>query len=102
MKPKRTLILLTAIATATFGLAHPVRAQNGTWNVDADGLWSGSGNWLGGTIADGAGNTADFSAVPITAERNVILDTSRTLGSLNIGEDTLSYYYQNFVSTNGS
>ena len=73
------------------------------WNVDADGaLRSDSGNWLGGIIADGAGNSADFSAAPITAERNVILDTSRTLGSLNIGENTISYFYQNFVPTNGS
>jgi autotransporter-associated beta strand protein len=102
MKPNRTQILLAAIAIGTLGLAHPARAQNGTWNVDADGLWSVSGNWLGGTIANGAGNSANFSAVPITAQRNVILDTSRTLGSLNIGEDTISYFYQNFVPTNGS
>lgn len=102
MKPTKTLILAAAVATMAFGPAHSARAQNGTWNVDADGLWSVSGNWLGGIVANGAGNSADFSATPITAERNVILDTSRSLGSLNIGENTLSYFYQNFVSTNGS
>jgi autotransporter-associated beta strand protein len=102
MKPIPTLILLAAAATAWLGLPDLALAQNGTWNVDADGLWSDSGNWLNGIIADGAGNTADFSAVPITAERNVILDTSRTLGSLNIGETSLSYFYQDFRSTNGS
>src|SRR5258708_27204691 len=102
MKRIPILILLAAVVTATLGHPGTARAQNGTWNVDADGLWSVSANWLGGVIADGAGNSADFSAVPITAERNVLLDTSRTLGSLNIGENTLSYFYQNFISTNGS
>ena len=99
MKRIPILILLTA-ATATLGQLDSARAQNGTWNIDADGLWSVSPNWLNGIIADGAGNFADFSAVPITAQRNVVLDTSRTLGSLNIGENSLSYFYQNFVSTN--
>lgn len=102
MKPVTKLMLLAAVATASLGQLDSARAQNGTWNVDADGLWSDPGNWLGGTIANGAGNSADFSVIPITAERTVILDTSRSLGSLNIGEDSLSYLYQNFVSTNGS
>lgn len=102
MKRIPILILLTALATAILGHPGSARAQNGAWNIDGDGLWSVSANWLGGIIADGAGNSADFSAVPITAERNVILDTSRTLGSLNIGENTLSFFYQNFISTNGS
>ena len=101
MKRTPILILLTAVVGAGLGQLDSARAQNGTWNIDADGLWSISGNWLGNTIADGAGNFADFSAVPITAERSVVLDTSRTLGSLNIGENTLSFFYQNFVSTNG-
>lgn len=100
MKPIPTLILLAAVVV--FSLSGSARAQSGTWNVDADGFWSESTNWLDGIIADGAGNNADFSAVPITAERTVIMDTSRSLGSLNIGETSLSYLYQNFVSTNGS
>ncbi|EEF60082.1 autotransporter-associated beta strand repeat-containing protein [Pedosphaera parvula] len=77
-------------------------AQNSTWNVDADGIWSTATNWVGGIIANGVGNSADFSAVPITAERSVVLDSNRTLGSLDIGETNLSYFYENFVSTNGS
>ncbi len=99
---KRILTQILVVATAALGHLNSARAQNGTWNVDADGLWSVSTNWLGGTIADGAGNSADFSAVPITAQRTVILDTSRALGSLNIGENNLSFFYQNFLSTNGS
>ncbi len=102
MKPIRTLTLAAAVAIIASGLAQPARAQNGTWNVDADGLWSVPGNWLNGIVADGAGNSADFSAIPITAERTVILDTSRSLGSLNVGENMLSFFYQNFASTNGS
>jgi len=102
MKRIRILIVIAATATAILAPPDSAHAQSGTWNVDADGLWSDPNNWLNGIIADGAGNLADFSAIPITAERTVILDTSRTLGSLNVGEDYLSYYYQNFVSTNGT
>lgn len=102
MKRIPILILFAAVFITALGHSGAARAQNGTWNVDADGFWSDTNNWLGGIIADGAGNKADFSAVPITAERNVLLDTSRTLGSLNIGENSLSYFYQNFRSLNDS
>lgn len=100
---KRIPILMLLVALTATILGHPdsAKAQNGTWNVDADGLWSDTNNWLVGIIADGAGNMADFSTVPITAQRNVILDSSRTLGALNIGENVLSYYYQNFTGYNG-
>src|ERR1700722_8136698 len=99
MKQLPKLILTAVIATAAVCHPYTSRAQSGTWNVDADGTWSVPGNWLGGIIADGAGNTADFSAVPVTAERTVTLDTSRALGMVNIGEMSLSYLYENFVST---
>lgn len=62
----------------------------GTWNVDADGLWSGSSNWLNNTIAGGVSGTATF-ANNITATRTVTLDTSRSLGSFIFGDaDTSS------------
>lgn len=101
-KNMKNLSMILAVAIASMAAGHPCLAQNGSWNVDADGNWSDAANWLGGVVADGAGNTADFSAVPITAERTVTLDTSRTIGTFNVGEPNLSYYYQNFVSTNGS
>ncbi len=95
---------LMAITGAITVIASPcsMKAQSGSWNVDADGNWSDSAKWLDGIIANGAGNTADFSATPITMTRTVTLDTSRTIGTINIGELNLSYYNQNFVSGGGS
>jgi autotransporter-associated beta strand protein len=96
--------ITVVIALMVMATSHPCSsaAQSGTWNVDADGNWSDTSKWAGGIVANGANNTADFSVVPITAERTVTLDTSRTIGILNVGEASLSYYYQNFVGTNGS
>lgn len=58
---------------------------NGTWIADANGLWSNTNKWSGGVPASGAGNTADFSTINITADRTVTLDSSRTIGSLKFG-----------------
>ncbi|MFM8435506.1 MAG: beta strand repeat-containing protein, partial [Planctomycetia bacterium] len=71
--------------------AGPALAQTrGSWNVDADGLWSGSSNWLSNTIAGGVSGTATF-ANNITATRTVTLDTNRSLGAFIFGDaDTAS------------
>jgi autotransporter-associated beta strand protein len=61
---------------------------SGAWTNDADGLWSNASNWSGGIVAGGAGNTADFSAINITADRTVTLDSLRAIGTLKFG-DTL-------------
>lgn len=50
------------------------------WNVDSDGLWSDSGNWLNG-VPDAVGATAAFGGV-ITSPRTVTLDSSHTVGLL--------------------
>jgi autotransporter-associated beta strand protein len=61
-------------------------AASGTWNVDTDGVWSDNTKWLNGILATGAGNTADFNALDITADRTVTLDSSRTLGTLRFSD----------------
>ena len=60
--------------------AAGARAVSGTWIADADGNWSDTNKWSGGIVADGAGNTADFSTLDITGNRTVTLDTARTIG----------------------
>ncbi len=72
-------------------------AASGTWTESTgDGLWSNGANWSG-AIADGAGNTADFSMVDLDAAavgalfapfyRNAVqLDTPRTIGNLSFGD----------------
>ena len=58
----------------------------GTWIADADGNWSDTNNWSGGVPVDGSGATADFSALDITADRTVTLDSPRTVGTLKFGD----------------
>jgi autotransporter-associated beta strand protein len=69
----------------TTAVPSSVVAANGTWIADSDGLWSDTNKWSGGVPADGAGNTADFSTLNITASRTVTLDSSHTIGSLKFG-----------------
>jgi len=51
-------------AITVIAMPCSMKAQSGSWIVDADGNWSNSANWLNGIIANGTGNTADFSATP--------------------------------------
>jgi len=77
----------TAGASAFAGLSLitiPFNA-NGVWNVDASGNWSTTNNWNGGAVGSGAGFTADFSTVNLTANRKVTLDVSRSIGTLRFG-----------------
>jgi autotransporter-associated beta strand protein len=63
-----------------------ISAGNGTWSTDASGNWSDTSKWSGGNLADGAGFTADFSTLNITADRTVTLDSPRTIGTLIFGD----------------
>lgn len=83
--------LATALIVAA-SLAMPsLQASTGTWNVDADGLWSNAGNWTPG-IADGATFTANLN-FGITANRIVTLDSARSIGILNIGDTNTTHGY---------
>jgi autotransporter-associated beta strand protein len=73
--------------------------NNGAWNVDASGNWSGTGNWSSAIVADGTSYTADFSTVNITANRMVTLDTSRNIGTLKFGDPS---GVRNWIVTNSS
>jgi autotransporter-associated beta strand protein len=56
------------------------RGGSGVWTADASGSWSDTNKWASWIVADGAGNTADFSTVNITANRTVTLNGDRTIG----------------------
>jgi autotransporter-associated beta strand protein len=76
------LLVLGALATwssSAFG-------DSGTWAADSDGNWSDTAKWTGGVVADGDGNTANFNAVDLTANRTVTLDSARTLSALIFGD----------------
>ena len=85
----------TNILVASLG---PTPTNNsGAWSVDAGGAWSDTGNWSGGIVADGAGYTADFSKLNLTADRTVTLDASRNIGTLRFGDASGA---QNWIVTN--
>ena len=83
-KNRLLLIALTAGLVVTTSTTH---AADGTWNVDANGLWSGASNWSASTIADGAGFIANFTN-NITVDRTVSLDTDRTINRVNFSDAT--------------
>jgi autotransporter-associated beta strand protein len=104
-------------ALVTFAWQGTAAAASGTWTeATGDGTWSNSANWSGGTVADGADNTADFSMVDVDAVavntafpgffRNAIqLDTPRTIGSLTFGDSNVGTpgaweVYTNTLATN--
>jgi fibronectin-binding autotransporter adhesin len=65
-----------------------VDADSGTWITNGNGLWSADANWDSGIVADGSGNTADFSTISITGNRTVNLDSPRTIGNLIFADTT--------------
>ncbi|MCK5852470.1 PEP-CTERM sorting domain-containing protein [bacterium] len=80
MKKITTIIIILCL-----GVSTTLFAADGTWNVDADGDWSTVGNWVSDIPADGAGSTANF-AYDITEERQVTLDSARTIGNINFDD----------------
>jgi beta-galactosidase len=66
--------------------ATPAVGVSGTWTADANGNWSDASNWFGSNVADGSGNTADFSTINLTADRIVTLDAPHTISTLNFGD----------------
>ncbi len=62
--------------------------SDGTWTSLAGGAWSTTGNWAGGTVADGTNAIADFSTLNLTANAVVDNDVPSTVGTLRFGDTT--------------
>ncbi len=80
------------VATSASGntVSNPT---DGVWTLDGDGNWSTADNWQDSVIADGLGKTAWFTH-NITAIRIVTIDgSSRTVGTLNIGDSNNSHSF---------
>ena len=76
------------LACAAFCAVSSVKAQSGTWTGTTDlESWSNTANWSGGIVADGAGNSADFSTIDVP-ETGLLeaLDSPRTIGNLTFGD----------------
>jgi fibronectin-binding autotransporter adhesin len=88
MKPKSTLGNFLALAGSSLLAMSSAHAVDGTWNTVNNGNWSTSSNWLGSPdpVPGGVGSIISIES-NITGARDVTIDTtSRTVGSLTIGD----------------
>ncbi|HSI13324.1 MAG TPA: autotransporter-associated beta strand repeat-containing protein, partial [Chthoniobacter sp.] len=81
-------ILRVTVASLLLTAASGKAATTGSWTANASGLWSNSANWSLGTIpGTAAGDTANIN-FNITTNVAVTIDSTRILGTLNIGDGT--------------
>ncbi len=67
----------STLVSATYSsVATPV------WINAAGGNWSTAANWTNNVVVNGAGVTADFSTLSLTADATVTLDSAKTAGNL--------------------
>lgn len=94
MKRGRTIWLaMSALWSAWMLLSPGALAQNaGSWNVNSNGTWSNTVNWLGGTVPNGTDDTANIN-FNITANRTLSLDVPVTVGAVNIYDPSGSSAY---------
>jgi fibronectin-binding autotransporter adhesin len=85
MKKTSCFVLAFSLLTGMLQV-NTARAQNGTWINPNGGSWANSANWLGGVIAQGTDNTADFSTLSLSADATVTLDGAQTIGALIFGD----------------
>jgi autotransporter-associated beta strand protein len=87
------------------GLGSVALAQSGTWSGTTTPLtWSDTGNWASGIIADGSGNTANFTN-NIAADTTINITADQTIGNIVFGDSNTStagswIIANNAVSTN--
>ncbi len=94
-----TIELVTLLALAASS-SHAL-AANGTWiNTTSGGLWSATGNWSGGIVANGQDGIADFSTLHLLTDDTVHLDSARTIGTLKFGDTGASHNW--FLDNNGT
>jgi hypothetical protein len=80
------LTALAALLALAIGTVNAL-ATDGIWIGTGNSTWSTTANWQGGFIADGVGATATFTAGGLGGNRTFTVDSTRTLGTLTVGEN---------------
>ena len=102
VQPALSTLLCGIFLVILFACATTGRAASGVWTNDTSSVWSASTNWLNGTVADGSGNTADFTLDNSNAD-TVTMDASHSLGTLLFGNNaTLQTNRWNLNASGGS
>jgi autotransporter-associated beta strand protein len=79
------------------------RAASGNWNVNADGNWSTAANWSPAVVPGTAAGDVVGLTYNITAARTVTIDTtSRTVGTLGIGDSGSPFYAYTLAASGGA
>ena len=87
-KPNGKFVAALIWALST-GAALTAQGANGIWtdlSPAADWSNANTASWTGGIVADGAGNTADFSTVNLPADTSLNVVDPRTIGNLIFGD----------------
>jgi len=80
------LVLLTAVFGGLVCLPVAGYSASSTWMNQNGGSWINTNNWSGNIIADGSGNTANFSTLSLPGNSLVSLDGARTIGNLTFDD----------------
>ena len=90
---RRSILLATFICSYAAASAWAQAPLTYTWiNPVTGGTWSDPSQWSDitadgqGDLADGAGNTANFGTLDLTANNTLTLDSDRTIGNLIFGD----------------
>jgi autotransporter-associated beta strand protein len=87
---------------ATSSLIVPAMAQTGTWTGDTTPLtWTTTGNWSGGTVATGSGNTANFTN-NITGDRVINITADQTIGNIVFSDSDTATAGSWTIANNGT
>ena len=94
------IALLLALA---FVAATAARADSGNWNINAAGNWSAATNWNPAVVPGTAAGDVVGLTFDITAARTVTIDTtSRTVGTLNIGDSATGFFAYTLAASGGA
>jgi len=103
MKSKAHRLFVVAFAPILFLATPAAFATVGTWNYDgstaASNSWATAGSWSGG-LPNAVGDTANFTFNLASANRTITTDGIKTVGTLNIGDPTSTYY--NYTLSTGT
>lgn len=111
MKPKKSLMRhagRSVFLTSSLVFCHvapSALAATGTWanSTVAAGNWSDTTKWVGGIVPGAAGDTANFNLDYGTNNKVVTIDnTSRALGTLNIGDPGATHRIVTIQSSGGA